>query len=179
MRADVPDACQENLEVIRATEIGRAREKVALIAMDPIRDLALLRIERPRSNVHVKLIESAVLVGTEAGSIGFPMSEVNERSLQFDPILRFQGGYISSFHSLPHESGENLPYYETDTLMYSGSSGCPGFLEDASVFGMHVASMHEWKTLIDSKMLGDRAAISFWVPSADIASLARSKGIRV
>jgi len=177
--AGVAESCQENLEVLRATEIGSAREKAALIAIDPIRDLALLRIERPRSNAHVKLIEGVVLVGTEAGSIGFPMSDVNDRTLQFNPILRFQGGYISSFHSSPHESGQTLPYYETDTLMYPGSSGCPGFLKDASVFGMHVASMHEWITSNTSTKMGDRAAISFWVPSTDIRSFARSRGVRV
>jgi V8-like Glu-specific endopeptidase len=38
MHAGISDPCQANLEVIQAMEIGSAREKAAVIALDSIRE---------------------------------------------------------------------------------------------------------------------------------------------
>ncbi len=180
--AGISGSYQERLEVIRAPEIGRQREIAKIIATDSLRDIALLDIVNSRSNISVKLAEEMCPVGTNAGPIGFPMAETTptERGWKFEPTLRFQGGYISSFRFLPTGTDRELPFYETDTLMYPGSSGCPGFLSDCRVFGMQAASMREPATpKNDGEEIGARAAISLWIPAADIRAFARANGLAI
>jgi hypothetical protein len=68
-----------------------------------------------------------------------------------------------------------LDIYETDSLMYSGSSGCPGYTVDGNVFGMHVATFTESK----NKSASARLAISLWVPSMYILEFATKNNIQV
>ena len=96
-------------------------------------------------------------------------------------IQRFQGASISAFPTQQHPSGRALDFYETDALMYSGSSGCPGFLRDGLVWGMHVSSVVEGTNQGQSQQAtgpAARLAISLWVPSADIASFASANGVQ-
>ncbi|TLY22998.1 MAG: trypsin-like peptidase domain-containing protein [Nitrospirae bacterium] len=171
-------------EAIRAPDIGQPMERASLIAEDRVRDVALLRLQNPRSSVTVALNTARVPIGTSCGSLGFPLA-----SVVFNPVgrvvnltERFQGANVSAFHTQQHPSGRALDFYETDALMYSGSSGCPGFLADTLVFGMHVASVIEGANQIQNKgatRLTARLAISLWVPSVDIVSFARANGVAI
>ena len=111
------------------------------------------------------------------GSLGFPLATVDQRG--FNLTLRFQGANISSYANYQDPSGRTLTY-ETDSLMYTGSSGCPGVDRDSTVFGLHS------RVLLDPNLKQqqgvapnqtDRLAISLWVPSIDIISFAHDKGI--
>ena len=96
----------------------------------------------------------------------------------FSLVERFQGARISAYHVQLHPSGRTLGYYETDRVMYKGSSGCPGFLDNAEVFGLHNASILE-APIGGTPQENARLAISVWTPSADIAQFARQNGIQI
>lgn len=169
-------------EVIRAPDIGQKMETAQLIAEEPARDIALLRIDNPRSNICISLEAKRVPIGTSCGSYGFPLAQVvfTKTGKMFNLVERFQGASISAF--VTHPSGQQLSYYETDALMYRGSSGCPGFLTNGNIFGMHIRSRVEKAkgTSSSEKQIGQaetRLAISIWVPSMDIINFAKAHGI--
>jgi hypothetical protein len=89
---------------------------------------------------------------------------------------RFQSASVSAYATAVHASGRQLAHYETDAFMYSGSSGCPGFLDDARVFAMHVASITEQNP---SGSANARVAIALWVPALDIRDFAHANGVPV
>lgn len=188
-------AIHQTFEVIRALDIGQKTEKTQLIAEDITKDMALLRIANPRSTQSVVLEPNILNIGTSCGSMGFPLSFVGEKGFTLD--LRFQGAFISSFNI-------DLEYYETDSLMYKGSSGCPGFTTNGHVFGMHNRSVtsepspiqqtpqsralrrqqikHRKKALlpeVKQKKQTDRYAISLWIPSTQIITFAHANMINI
>ena len=78
------------------------------------------------------------------------------------------------------DRGNTVTFYETDSLMYGGSSGCPGFLESGKVFGMHNRSVLEApKGGQQGDTTGTRLAISMWVPSMDIIAFASAHGVKL
>jgi hypothetical protein len=173
-------------EAIRSPDIGQKMEDVTLIAEDTLRDLALLRIENPRSTLHVQLECNIVSTGTNCGSLGFPLASVifSQTGRMFNLVERFQGANISTYQTSIAPTGRTLGFYETDSLMYGGSSGCPGFLVDGRVFGMHVASIVDQASAQANaakpgQASGNRLAISIWVPSAEIRDFAIANGIQV
>ena len=162
-------------------------ENATLIAEDPIRDIALLKINSPRSTKFLTLEYNQVPTGTSCGSLGFPLSEIiqNQNSIQFNLIQRFQGSYISSYRKNILPTGENVNFYEIDSLMYSGSSGCPGFITNSNVIGMQSQSvlgkgLVKIKKPVSKNVTPDtQLAISLWVPSMDIITFAKNNKIQV
>ncbi len=171
-------------EAIRSPDIGQRMEKASLIAEDSTRDLALLRIENARSAASVRLACDVVRTGTTSGSLGFPLASVMfvPEGRMFNLVERFQSSSVSAYRTQVDPSGRALAFYETDALMYGGSSGCPGFLKDGTVFGMHVASIID-QTVAQANAgqsggtNANRLAISIWVPSADIRDFAAANGV--
>jgi S1-C subfamily serine protease len=163
--------------VIRAPDIGQQLETAQFIAEDIDRDLALLKLDNPRSVLTVTLNNGILPQGTSCGSIGFPLATVNDKG--FNLSLRFQGANISSYLPYPTPSGRLLYSYETDSLMYSGSSGCPGFDVDSTVFGMHNKVLLDPNTQQQqaTQNQSNRLAISLWIPSTDITAFARNNGV--
>ena len=146
-------------------------EATHLLAKDIIRDIALLQIHVPKSNFCVTLEPQPVPIGSSCGAIGFPhpkVSENREGGLYFNLIERFQGQSIAAYYSGLRESGQSFQCYETDTVMYGGSSGCPGFLEDGRVFGMHL------KSWIDDTNPG----FSLWLSAKEIISFAEANSVK-
>lgn len=178
----IHDQCQpthpqhNSFKVIRAPDIGQQMEQAQLIGEDEVRDIALLRIEHPRSNQTVTLNRNVVPIGVSCGSLGFPLATIDLTG--FHLALRFQGANISAFLTGPDASGRNLSFYETDALMYSGSSGCPGFTADEVVFGMHNRVRNDPHSTQAGSLI-NRLAISLWVPSTDIIAFARTSGITI
>ncbi len=177
--ADVANPTLQLFEVIRAPDIGQRLETAVLIAEDIARDMALLRIDDPRSEDSVTLATERVELGNSAGSLGFPLATVRYTGVDkvFHLVERFQGMSISALHTMVDEYGREFTVYETDAPMYRGSSGCPGFLLNEQVFGMHVKSV-----VSDQEApgpVGARLAISTWVPSMSIAAFAVDNGITV
>lgn len=187
----------QKFDVIRAPDISQKTEPAQFVAEDIAKDIALLRITNPRSIKTIVLEPKILNVGTSCGSLGFPLSFVDpQRGYCLD--LRFQGAFISSFNKV----GE---FYETDALMYNGSSGCPVFTSDAHVFGMQDKSMTgepapimplvpqsrqqrrqqmRQKQKLQAKnplpkRQTDRFAISLSVPSTHIIAFARSNGVNI
>lgn len=184
VEADFTKPVHSLFEVIRAPDIGQKMEAARLIVEDTIRDIALLKIEKPRSKNCIFLKKDTVSIGTNCGSLGFPLAIVGftKKGRSFNLIERYQGANISAFHMQLDACGRQLSYYETDALMYGGSSGCPGFLLNGQVFGMHVKSVIEKpkrksKNAVDKQKKSARLAISLWVPSADIISFAKANNI--
>jgi len=193
--SDHNKAVHQTFEVIRAPDIGQKTEKTQLIAEDTTKDIALLKIANSRSTQSVVLEPNILNIGTSCGSMGFPLSFIGKKGFILD--LRFQGAFISSFNI-------GLEYYETDSLMYKGSSGCPGFTTNGHVFGMHNRSVtgqpspiqqtpqsraqrrqqmkHGKKAIlpeVKQKKQTDRYAISLWIPSTQIITFARANGINI
>lgn len=173
----------EQFEVIRAPDVGESMEDAFLIAEYPERDVALLRVPDPRSGSSLAFVDGIVPHGASCGSLGYPLAYVEalESGRNFVLVERFQGANISSYHTENTPDGD-FDWYETDALMYSGSSGCPGFLVDGRVFGMQVRSL----TRIEDVSPNDgtpkqetRIAISQWAPAHDIISIARNHGVRL
>ncbi|MBI4501653.1 MAG: trypsin-like peptidase domain-containing protein [Gemmatimonadetes bacterium] len=161
---------------IRAPDIGCSLEVASLLAEDPVRDVALLRMATPRSEQSIALRSDIVPSGTNCGSLGFPLGTINGTRLNL--IERFQGASISAYHTQLHPCSRQLSFYETDALMYSGASGCPGFDVDGLIWGMHVGSnLDPNATATSQGGQADRLAISLWVPSVDIAAFIQGNGI--
>lgn len=163
------------IEVIRSPDIGRQMSMARFIAEDVDRDIAILEILNPEDDSCVCLHSLQIESGTHCGSLGFPlakMAEVNKQ-LAFNLVERFQGAYISAFQKLSATNPNLYDFYETDGLMYGGSSGCPGFTTDENIFGMHVSTITDG----DAKNNASRLAIALWVPSMDIIAFANKHGI--
>lgn len=186
----------KTIEVIRAPDIGQRTEKTEFIAEDVTKDIALLRIINPRSTQSVVMEPNILNIGTSCGSMGFPLSGMDsKRGFVLD--LRFQGAFISSYNRV-------LDYYETDALMYKGSSGCPGFTTNGHVFGMHNRSVTEEPSPtqqmpqsraqrrqqmkqrkkaripeIKKPRQTDRYAISLWIPAKNIIGFVEDVGIDI
>jgi hypothetical protein len=65
--------------VIRApdvsqTDTGQTMETAQFMAEEPTKDIAVLRIDNPHSDISVSLETERVPIGTSCGSYGFPLS---------------------------------------------------------------------------------------------------------
>jgi S1-C subfamily serine protease len=170
---------QDSIQTMRVPELGRAQqmETAIVMAIDAEYDIGLLKIENPRTTTAVTLATDPLLVGTEVGAVGFPLMNIRAvRTGVALPIPRFQGGHVSVSYSMRSPtSGRQLAYHETDVPMYKGSSGCPGFLAEGVVFGVHVAEWHDGGGDEDP---GQRA-FSMRAPASAIISLAHEHDISV
>lgn len=169
----------QTFEAIRIPDIGQIMEKAVLIAEDSARDVALLKIDNPKNSSVIKLNDKILSRGTNCGFLGFPLANIEfmqNGQKKLNLFERFQGAFISSYLDIHDVSGRNLPFYEIDTLMYSGSSGCPGFDIHGEVFGMQVASRIE-KNKDENK--NERVAISLVVPSIDILQFLKAQKINI
>ncbi len=182
---NVQKPIHSNFEVIRSPDIGQKMEAATFIVEDPKRDIALLKITSPRSARFLTLEPGQVPTGTCCGSLGFPLSQMVQtpQGISFFLTERFQGSYISSYiTSFAEPSGINGNFYETDSVMYNGSSGCPGFLTNSNVFGMQSRSLLGNSPINNSQqgqkhVPDNRLSISMWVPSMDIIKFAQNNGI--
>jgi len=168
----------KKFELIRAPEVGQQMELATLVAVDNLKDLALLRIATPRSTARLKILKSLVPTGTACGSLGFPLAQVgvtSQGAVSFNLMERFQGANISRFGTETDGKGNTISYYETDSLMYEGSSGCPGFIASGEVFGMQSRSLVQAPKA--GAPAGTRLAISMWVSSTDIIAFATANGV--
>lgn len=164
------------IEVIRAPEIGKPMSEAKLIAENVNRDIALIEIQDAIKIPVLSLLNSKIDNGTSCGSLGFPLANISEVSNQisFNLVERFQGAYISAFQKFSLPNNINLDFYETDAVVYGGSSGCPGFTVDEKIFGMVIGTASEEKPDNHSQ----RLSISRWVPSMDVIAFAKSHGIK-
>ncbi len=176
INGDIGEPLHETFEVIRTPDIGEDMQFAHIIAEDIDRDLALLRVESPHDYRYLRLVDGIVPMGSTCGFQGFPLSSVefNDKGLNLTLIERFQGAYISAYITETTKN-KDLAWYETDQLMYSGSSGCPGFLLDGRVFGMQSNTLTTEETGDESK----RLAIARQVPSIEILAFARANGISI
>ena len=174
----------QRFEIIRTLDIGIPSKNASLVFEDPVRDIAILKVDDPSSKISVVLDSSIKPPGTPCGSLGFPLSGVTfnkDGTRSWNLQERFRSAYISRF--FPElRMGRPLTFYETDTAMYEGSSGCPGFLADGKVMGMQVATVNMNKVIQVGKgkqrqTQTERTAISIWIPSPDIISFAKQKGV--
>ncbi len=161
------------ISVVRSPDILKTPMKISearLLAEDVDIDLALIEIMEPTSSTSVKLLyHTQAGVGTSCGTLGFPFSSYTfytspggQSLLKADFNEHFRGAYISGFRSVRSFAGSEALHdiYETDSPMYIGSSGSPGFTEDGSVFGMHVGGVN------------DNEIFEVWLPSTYIINLA-------
>ena len=169
-------------EVIRIPDIGQRMEIATLHAIDDGQDIAILKIDAPRSRASLKLLGSVVPRGAAVGSLGFPLAQVafTSQGMAFNVVERFQGANVSAYVQATRPDGAAETHYETDSLMYGGSSGCPGFLSTGEVWGMHNRSVLEaQKSGAKGNTPSTRLAISLWVPSTIILGLCRQHGVPV
>jgi S1-C subfamily serine protease len=178
-------ALRQHLEVLRAPDLAAGisvPEVPTVLADDPKRDLALLKIENPRSIKAVRLLEHPSRIGTPCGSVGFPLSESHAIGDQVEVTLfeRFRGAYLSILlKPALFTDGPPVSCWETDAVMYPGSSGCPGYLEDGHVFGMHIRARLSSPVSDESDTTGSRMALSLWVASTEIIDFASRAGVKV
>lgn len=176
---DNTKALHQRIEIIRAPDIGTPMLVATLIAEDTERDLALIKIINPSNSSVITLYKTKIDSGINTGALGFPLAQVSliNNQITYKLTERFQGAHISAYNlaAYPHANPQNitLDTYETDSLTYSGSSGCPGFTTEAKCFGMVIGSVSEKNNTENSA----RLAISLWVPSMDIINFAAGNGI--
>lgn len=190
MEGDITKPVHATFQVVRAPEVGVASSTASLIGEDIARDVALLQVPENPKSACVRLASDEIPKGTPCGSLGFPFS-TTEPDGTWTLVERFQHAYVSTLVTYVLLSG-TAKRYETDTLMYGGSSGCPGFVDGGLVIGMQSASMNEpgtspapapgpRKGFRQSKKTrqpptakaGARVAISLWVPSFEIIAVAK------
>ena len=176
---DFKKPVHQGFECIRTPDIGQQMEKAVFVAEDPVHDIALLKIEKPRNSRVVKFEKDIIPRGTSCGFLGFPLANVQffpDGKRQFNLFERFQGAYISNH--ITHDQGtpQERTFYEIDTLMYSGSSGCPAFTVDGKVVGMQVASVIQ-KRKEDNQ--AERIAISLVVPSVEILNFLKAQKVEL
>jgi hypothetical protein len=100
---------------------------------------------------------------------------------------RFQGSFISSYVKSFKEpaNGIDSDFYETDSLMYNGSSGCPGFMADSKVIGMQSRSLLAGASPKNNKkqngvqVPSNLLSISMWIPSPEIIKFAQNNGVTI
>lgn len=164
------------LEVIRSPDLGNHMAKATFIAEHQHYDMALIEVEEVKNKSVLQLNSKLLNTGSNCGALGFPLADVRVLNTDMGVYFteRFQGAYISAFQNTLLPNDVNLGHYETDSLMYGGSSGCPGFDVDGTVFGMQVATAVDGEALKNSS----RLAISIWIPSVEIIEFAESQGIK-
>ena len=120
------------------------------------------------------------------GFLGFPLAQVafsqvgQQLTRQLNLVERFQSASVSAYGPRIQLPSGHLNLYETDGLMYGGSSGCPAFLANGRVFAMQMATIMQ----MGAPQSGQPAtttqlAISLSVPAADIVAFARGAGVPV
>ena len=103
INSDPKNKIHSNFHVIRSPDIKQQTEVATLIAEDPNQDIALLKIDKPRSTKFLTLEPNQISTGTSCGSLGFPLGTLTPTpvGMQLGLIERFQGSYISSFRQVP------------------------------------------------------------------------------
>lgn len=175
IEGDKSKPLHKKIEVIRTPDIGTQMLAAKLIAEDLDRDLALIEINNPVDSTMAVLYSSKIDIGTTCGALGFPLATITtvNNQMAFNLVERFQGAFISAFQKFSFPDNVYMDFYETDSVVYGGSSGCPGFTVEERVFGMVIGTASE----DNSKNNSSRLSISRWVPSMDIIAFAKSKGI--
>jgi trypsin-like peptidase len=174
--SDVTKTRHQLFAAIRSPDIGQSMETATFLAEDTQKDIALLQLAMPRSNACVTLETNRVPTGTPCGALGFPLPSLvfSPTGRAFNLTERFQSASISAY-STGH-GGLPIGRYETDSFSYKGSSGCPGFLDDARVFGMCAGCATEQTTTQNLEAL---ISIAVWVPALDIRDFARANGVEL
>ncbi|TWT57956.1 putative serine protease HtrA [Thalassoglobus neptunius] len=137
-------------------KIGNRDYPARIIASDPVRDLALLKIEA--TNLHpVKLADSGqVRLGQEVRVIGFPLSRL------LGTGIKVTTGTVSGIVQNP-----TTEEFQIDAAVNPGNSGGPVFRSDGSVVG--VAS---------SRLSGaDVSGVGFCVPSNQAREFLNAHGL--
>ncbi len=167
--------------VIRALDFLNAPIKMSaarLLAEDIEADLALIEIMEPTDPTSIKLFHNELEMGTRFGTLGFPFSRYTRaygnQLPGFDFIERFQGSVISCSRQVKSLAGGNatVGLYQTRMICDVGSSGAPGFTDDASVVGMIMAS------IAYSNKVGQNV-YSYLLPSTYIISLAQKNNVKL
>jgi len=175
--SDKSNPVHQSFEAIRTPDIGQKMQKVVFVEEDSTQDIALLKIENPDHNETVDLVDDIILRGVNCGFLGFPLANVQfsqDGSRRFNLTERFQGAYISSYVEQANDNNAPSKFYEIDTLMYSGSSGCPAFTTEGKVVGMQIASVMHKKKDEDK---AERVAISIVIPSTEIIRFLKSQQV--
>lgn len=161
--------------VIRSPDIGKEAIHAQLVKEDPVRDLALLKIQDPTKRQPVLFADKIVPSGTSCGSLGFPLAAVVSVNggVSYSFTERFQGAYISAYIT-EQVAGRPLPWYEVDRVMYGGSSGCPFFTQDGKVIGLQTRVRNAEKNANGTQNF---LAISLLIPSPEVIAFVKSCGI--
>lgn len=161
----------DTLVAFRAPELGKRLSPLRVVAVSDAYDLALLALPAPAEAAPLALRRDVVPIGTPCGALGYPLSTVTfpGGNMNVNMVLRFQSAYLST-----HDGR----YYETDAPMYAGSSGCPGFLPDATVFGVQFATRTQVDLVPGTQDAGlSRLAIAVWISSAAVIEFAAANGV--
>lgn len=136
--------------------IGNRSYPAQVIASDPVRDLALLKVEA--TNLHpVKLADSGqVRLGQEVRVIGFPLSRL------LGTGIKVTTGTVSGIVQNP-----TTEEFQIDAAVNPGNSGGPVFRSDGSVVG-----------IASSRLSGvDVSGVGFCVPSNQAREFLNAHGL--
>ena len=132
---------------------GDQRTTGTVIGLDPARDLALVRADRPISGYHFDWSTAAPSVGDSVAAIGFPIG---------GPITLTHGAISGLDRKITVEGTPRAGMIETDTPINPGNSGGPLLASDGSVVG-----------LVDA-LETDANGIAYAVPAAQAAPADRT-----
>jgi S1-C subfamily serine protease len=160
-------------KIVAVIDSGTARERevdVTVVARDPDRDLALLRVRTAAPSVIDTRAQSAApIITNSVWAVGFPFGELLAIARWTDenlanPELSINMGRITSLRK--DDTGE-LAMIQTDAAVNPGNSGGPLLDEDGHLLGMVFAK------------IGDSSGVGFAVPIQEIQSFLRTSGFRV
>ena len=173
---NVANGVHKEFEVIRSPDIGQNAVTARLVKEDPVRDLALLKIDGQPHRQCVCFAEGLVASGTSCGSLGFPLSVVESSNgrVCYGFVERFQGAFISAYVT-ENVCDRLISWYEVDRVMYGGSSGCPFFTQDDKVVGLQTRVRNAEKNGGDGTQ--NFLAISLLIPSPEVLQFFKSAGI--
>lgn len=169
---NIASAVHGEFLVIRSPDIGKSAVTARLLKEDPVRDLAILRIEDTTNRQSAIFEERIIPSGTSCGSLGFPLSTVVSQNggVSYSFTERFQGAFISAY--ITERVGDRLlPWYEVDRVMYGGSSGCPFFTQEGKVIGLQTRVRNADKTATGTQNF---LSISLLIPSQEVIAFMKS-----
>lgn len=116
----------------------------AVIQIDPVEDLALLRADAPLTGHTFEFVDADPRLAEEVAALGHPFGSQD---------LIFSRGAVSGFDTVTDElTGQRWPVTQTDAAVNPGNSGGPLLLQDGSVAGV-IVNKRTWHPVGDDQVI--------------------------
>lgn len=112
---------------ITLKQSGKVVAHGTVIGSDPVRDLALVRTDRPLGGYHFRLASRAPQLGEDVSALGFPLGL---------PLTVTRGSVSGSDRTIPINGIQRRNLVQTDAAVNPGNSGGPLITDNGTVVGL-------------------------------------------